>query len=66
MIQKIWGIIIMAREIVAFASSEEEIRRKLYEQSCKYPNLTMSNLWISKPATTPGGGIQYVGKCILS
>ncbi|WP_426332674.1 hypothetical protein ACN9MH_15285 [Paenibacillus silvae] len=56
----------MAREIVAFASSEEEIRRKLYEQSCKYPNLTMSNLWISKPATTPGGGIQYVGKCILS
>jgi hypothetical protein len=56
----------MAREITAHGPSEADVRRKIYSEASKYPELKMGEIKIFGPATTTGGGKQYLAKCILS
>jgi hypothetical protein len=56
----------MVKKIVAFASTEDEVRRKIeIELNGKYLNYSIIELKIHGPSTTSGGGIQYTGECVF-
>jgi hypothetical protein len=57
----------LVKKITAFGPTEEDVRTKLIiEATAKYPELRMGEFKIIGPASTPGGGTQYIAECILS